>query len=407
MGFRALRETIRITLLVGSVAVLTALFSGYGADGAVDGGCATAPQAPSVELVYRLEAGTEKVAAATQKESLGIVCARLLAAGIGDALVEPRGARHIGVTLPQLSVARFRRAIELAGASGRIYFYDWERNLIGRERVIAGDPGRRPSAQALRDANREWTLAGRAVHERANAELIAAGALPTLYSAVELASEQRPRRNCRCSASTLRLYLFGRGSPHRLLAGPVDSHADLRAGAADRRRGGIVLRVPVGTTIVSELPVDALGEPEKDAEPAWFALRDSPELTGSELAEVTVARDGFGSPVVIFGFTEQGRTAFRQVTRAIARRGRARTKRRVRASEAAAFSGHLAIVIDGVVRVRPIINFVENPNGIDGRTGAQISGAFSGIGEARGLATMLRVGALPLNLTLVRQHSPG
>jgi SecD/SecF fusion protein len=311
------------------------------------------------------------------------------------------------VTLPQLGVVRFRRAIELAGASGRIYFYDWERSLIGREQAIGGDPGRPPPARALRDANSEWRLAGRGDRETANAELIAAGALPTLYGAVELASEQRPRRNCRCSATTPRLYLFGRGPDHRLLAGPVDSRAELRAGAADRRRGDAVLRVPVGTTIASELPVDALGETEKNAEPGWFALRDSPRLNGSELAEVTAAPDEFGSPSVIFGFTEKGRTAFKRVTGAIAKRGRARTKHRVRASEAAAPSGHLAIVLDGMVRARPIINFVENPNGIDGRTGAQISGSFSGIGEARGFATMLKLGALPLNLTLVRQHPRG
>jgi SecD/SecF fusion protein len=406
MGSRALPKAIRITLLVGSVAGLAALLSGYAAEGAIDGGCSAAPQAPSVELAYRLEAGTESVTAATREESVGIVCGRLLAAGIGKALVELRGARHIGVTLPQLGVAKSRRAIELAAASGRIYFYNWEQNLIGRERALGGHPGRLPPPRALREANREWRLAGRAARRPAYADLVAAGALPTLYSAVKLASEQRPRRNCSCPASTPHFYLFRRGPVHRLLAGPVDSRADLQAGAADRRRRGVVLRVPVGTTIASELPVDALGEPEKNAEPGWFALRDSPELTGSELAEVTAARDALGSPSVIFGFTERGRTAFRRVTRAIARGGRARTKHRVGASEAAALSGHLAIVVDGMVRARPIINFVENPNGIDGRTGAQISGGFGGIGEARELARTLKLGALPLNLTLVRQHSP-
>ena len=45
------------------------------------------------------------------------------------------------------------------------------------------------------------------------------------------------------------------------------------------------------------------------------------------------------------------------------------------ASDADQFSGPFAIVLDGELVSRPIINFGENPNGIDGRTGAQISGA--------------------------------
>ena len=41
------------------------------------------------------------------------------------------------------------------------------------------------------------------------------------------------------------------------------------------------------------------------------------------------------------------------------------------------FSGIFAIVLDGELVSNPIINFVENPAGIDGRTGAQISGAHA------------------------------
>ena len=36
-----------------------------------------------------------------------------------------------------------------------------------------------------------------------------------------------------------------------------------------------------------------------------------------------------------------------------------------------------AIVLDQEVVSRPFIDYRENPNGIDGRTGAQISGGFS------------------------------
>ena len=41
-----------------------------------------------------------------------------------------------------------------------------------------------------------------------------------------------------------------------------------------------------------------------------------------------------------------------------------------------------AIVLDREVVSRPFIDYRENPNGIDGRTGAQISGGFKTPGGA-------------------------
>src|SRR3712207_6971215 len=45
----------------------------------------------------------------------------------------------------------------------------------------------------------------------------------------------------------------------------------------------------------------------------------------------------------------------------------------------------------------PYINYVENPDGIDGGTGAQISGGFT-IQTAQDLAQILEIGALPVKL---------
>ena len=54
---------------------------------------------------------------------------------------------------------------------------------------------------------------------------------------------------------------------------------------------------------------------------------------------------------------------------------------------------------------RPIINFVENPDGIDGRTGAQISGSFTHPGGAATSPRSLKIGALPIKLTLISQST--
>src|SRR3712207_5618841 len=48
----------------------------------------------------------------------------------------------------------------------------------------------------------------------------------------------------------------------------------------------------------------------------------------------------------------------------------------------------------------PYINYIENPDGIDGGTGAQISGGFT-IQTAQDLAQILEIGALPVKLDLV------
>ena len=167
----------------------------------------------------------------------------------------------------------------------------------------------------------------------------------------------------------------------------------------------------MGTIVVSESPTDAEGKavPPEEFKPGWYALRDRPALSGTD---ITNPEQGFdpntNAPNVTFDFTDEGRSSFQDVTRAIAQRGAnsaaaAGAIGSVSVDQASALSGHFAVVLDNVVETRPIINFSENPDGIDGRTGAQISGGFKDIGEAQDLATTLQIGALPINLKLISQ----
>ncbi len=57
-------------------------------------------------------------------------------------------------------------------------------------------------------------------------------------------------------------------------------------------------------------------------------------------------------------------------------------------------SQHFAIVLDDELVSAPFINFQENPDGIDGSTGAQISGGFT-ITSAQDLAKILQIGGSP------------
>ena len=57
-------------------------------------------------------------------------------------------------------------------------------------------------------------------------------------------------------------------------------------------------------------------------------------------------------------------------------------------------------MLDNELVSAPYINYRENPDGIDGSTGAQISGSFT-IDSAQDLAKILEIGALPIRLELI------
>lgn len=402
-----MRPTVRFILLLAAVVGVVIALGGLGAASGRNTPCSAVPTDPSLELIYRLEAGTRKVTPRTRGTAVGIVCKRLQTMLGTDGQVQMLSHKRIRVVLSDVrNAGHAKHAATQIGEAGRLYFYDWEPNLIGPERKIGGHPGRVPPAAALRKANREWRAADRGTRLPANAQLISAGAFPNAYDAVRLASEQKPRMHCAaCSASTPRFYMFDRSPTHKLIAGPFSARAELRDAVGQRRRhNDIVLKVPVGTTIVSEHPRSHTGAIITTAEPGWFALRDRPALKGSDIVSPNQEVDEVGLPTVTFGFTAKGRVAFERLTRKIARRGRAAAIGPVDSYGAEALSGHLATVFDGEVKTRPIINFADFPNGINGRTGAQISGGFPNIRAAQDFANILRIGGLPINMALLSQQ---
>jgi len=359
-----------------------------------------------VELIYQ---GTptsqvEEVSTEDIDRSIDIIRERVDELGVSEPEVSRLGLDQISVSLPDVTNAQ--RAIDQVGTTAQLYFYDWEPNLIGRERAIGGRPGQQPSPEALKEATDEWKAAGRSISKLENQQLLYAGAYPTAYGAVQLAAEQKPVENCEnCSTDRTRFYLFTKGGQPKLVAGPEFAREDLYIKPTGERRaaGGTVVEVPVGTIVVSEQPVDSGGKVVEDAEPGWYALKDDPALSGTDITDPKQETNEFGQPNVTFNFTDDGQDAFQEVTRAIAQRGQASTIGAANDQTAEQNSGHFAVVLDNEVSTRPIINFAENPDGIDGRTGAQISGGFSSVQEAQDLATILQIGALPINLKLISQ----
>jgi SecD/SecF fusion protein len=324
--------------------------------------------------------------------------------GVSEIEVAQVGTNQIQVGIP--GATSVGKATECATKPARLFFYDWEPNLIGREAAIGGHPGTEPPKGALEEANKEWSEAGRGASNSQNQQLIFAGAYPTEYAAAKLASEQKPKADCPKCSQGATYYLFEKAAPHKLIDGPEYTKDDLYIDPNGKKRArdvGLVVKVPQGTIVVSEKPNDKNGQVLENAESGWFALKDNPALSGTEITSPKQETDEVGQPNVTFKFTDSGRQAFQDVTRRIAQRGASRAIGGGTGEEAEARSGHFAVILDNEVKTRPIINFAQNPDGIDGRTGAQISGGFTSNADAQELASFLQRGALPVNLNLISQ----
>ncbi len=359
-----------------------------------------------LELVYQGQpTGTsDEVSGEDIDDSISIIEQRINKLGVSEPEVARLGTDQITVQLPGVTDAS--RAAEQVGTTAQLYYFDWEPNLIGPEKAIGGKPGLQPPAGPLKASEKRWEEAGRNVVNEETKQLIYSGAFPTAYDAAQLAAEQEPIENCTtCSVARPRYYLFEKDEPHDLIAGPELAKKDLFISPTGQKRpkNGIVTEVPPGTILVSEYPTNSEGQLDESTEPGWYALKDEPALSGNDITDPEQTYGPNNEPVVSFGFTDSGRDAFQEVTRKIAQRGQAQAIGPVSGEEAEQLSGHFAVILDNEVKTRPIINFSENPDGIDGRTGAQISGGFKDINEAQDLATTLQIGALPISLKLISQ----
>jgi SecD/SecF fusion protein len=359
-----------------------------------------------LELVYQGQptGTTTEVSGEDIEDSISIIERRINELGVSEPEVARLGVDQITVSLPGVTDAR--RAADQVGSTAQLYYYDWEKNLVGPEYAIGGKAGLQPPEGPLKASEKRWEEAGRNIAKEENKRLIFSGAYPTAYEAAQLAAKQKPIENCQdCSVARPRYYLFDKAEPHDLIAGPELAEKDLYISPTGEKRpkNGIVVEIPPGTILVSEFPTDDAGQPNEDAEPGWYALKDKPALSGSDITDPEQTFGPNNEPVVSFDFTDDGQDAFQEVTRRIAQRGQAQAIGPVGGEEAEQLSHHFAVILENEVKTRPIINFAENPDGIDGRTGAQISGGFKDIGEAQDLATTLQIGALPINLKLISQ----
>ena len=102
-----------------------------------------------------------------------------------------------------------------------------------------------------------------------------------------------------------------------------------------------------------------------------------------------------GEPIVLMDFTDSGADKFHEVTRDIVESSRFRSSQG-RGEVLDSF----AIVLDGRIKSAPTVDPDDNPDGIPGDNGAQITG-IGDVGEAKDLALVLQTGALPIEFIQV------
>src|SRR5262245_404739 len=231
------------------------------------------------------------------------------------------------------------------------------------------------------------------------------------------------------AADSQEFYLFApvkkpgsKTTDYKLVAGPMESRQELldskyvrdHGKAGQLPKGNQVLYVPGNLALVKCTP-DArfcpnVGPTNKTLYYLFKyhpkATADNPavpQMTGSDLnlkgTRQDIGTQGAenGQPIVLMQFTHDGAKKFQEVTRTLAERGRVRwTTAGSPQGQEDNYAQQFAIVLDREIKSAPTVSFRDNPNGIPGTNGAEITGIGS-ISEAKDLALVLQTGALPYN----------
>ena len=327
-----------------------------------------------VQLVY--EARPTKQQPEVNQEALDraldIMRDRVDSLGVAEPELQRSGPNQVDVSLPGETNAD--RAVAQVGTTAQMYFYDWEPNILDEDC-------------------------------RTNPDQVNGGqtAISGLFNAVERASKCPPEVDGNNTTTGL-FYAFDKKSNQPINGGvPEETRAALEDDLASQNLtdSAKILEVPEGVIVLRAVderdPEDQKGEVDQ-----WWVLKDNPVLGGTDIKNPEQNFEGGtgGQPIVTMDFSDKGREAFAETTREIAQRGADNAVINGGVQNPINASHHFAVRLDNELITTPYINFRENPDGIDGSQGAQISGGFT-IQTAQDLARLLKTGALPVRLDLI------
>src|SRR5215211_1221783 len=350
-------------LIAASVAVIATKPTRLGLD--LQGG---------VQLVYEASPTKQQPTVTPDglERALDIMRDRVDALGVAEPELQRSGDKQIDVSLP--GVKNAERAERQVGTTAQMFFYDWEPNVLDAD----------CKTQPERVNGGQQPISG-------------------LFNAVRQASKCPPVEDSNNTHNGL-FYAFDKKSNQPINDGvPEENRADLEDDlqSQGKTESAKILEVPPGVVV---LRAEDQREPDQRQGKVdnWWVILDNPVLSGSDIKnpEQNFENGTGGQPIVTMEFSDAGRKAFAATTRAIAQRGADNATLNGGLQNAIAASHHFAIRLDNELISTPYINFRENPDGIDGSQGAQISGGFT-IQTAQDLARLLKIGALPLRLELI------
>jgi SecD/SecF fusion protein len=383
-------------LIAASIVVLLSMKTFLGLD--LKGG---------VELVYKGEPTAQSgVTPAALSRAVDVMRNRVDQLGVSEPEIQTYGGNEISVGLP--NVHDTARAIAEVGTTARLEFYDWEANILLPNGKTVASLG-----PALSSDPHAVTLSQGSAGVAPGSP--GAGSM-NLYDAVKLASKQPVQISSDNARKGPQYYMFGApGSSacttagkslgytpvpgqHCLISGPDNGPGALQSLDTGASQIGInpakqeTLAVPQGIVVLQATPANFSRQPKIwDPTTQFYVLKDHVALFGNDITNPQESTDQSGAPDVSFGFTSHGKSAFSSVTAAIAKRGQ------LISGFGQQYNQHFATALDQLLITVPQIDFKQNPDGIPGDTGAQITGGFTST-SAGDLANELRLGALPINL---------
>ncbi len=386
-----------------------------------------------VQLIYQGEPTPQvpKVTPEAIDNAINTIRKRTDALGVSEPEIQRSANNQISIGLPD--VKNVDRAEQQVGSTAQLQFYDWEPNIYeGPNKLV--DPATAATNSAPNNAILSlYQAVLRASQSKPRAEptdIPAAGPAKDIVQrfhgnqhAIEVYYDNKN------DTSGDKYYLFGPapkgknpppledGQPasscQELLsnysskiskAGPkpaprpvvkdTQCAAELKAlGTAGPPQGSRVLKVPKGVVVIGAAATK--GAKPGTPPPGYFVLEDDSALSGSDIRNPKQQTDQAGAPNVTFEFSNFGRQQFAATTKRIAERGAEQLG--VPPQQA---DQRFAITLDNQIVSLATVDFRQNPDGIDGRTGAEIDNIGS-VQDAADLAQNLRIGALPINLKLI------
>ena len=315
-----------------------------------------------------------KLTDADLNRSVSIIRDRIDKLGVSETEVRKQGNNQIAVQIP--GVTDPERAAEIIGKTAQLELYKFEQNLITPSRNAQGDAVPTPSIFDL------------------------------------LASHQS---EIKTDEDAREWYLFN--DKKKRVAGPRDTKAQLVALKPVKSKLGPGGKLPKGWKFMGvpqKMTILACGPSERycpgygeNADRDYYYLlryqpddkeNPVPEMTGEDLKLSGTRQDydsSSGQPIVLMDFTDKGAGKFHEVTKDIVDSSRFRSS-----TQGREVLDSFAIVLDGRIKSAPTVDPKDNPDGIPGDNGAQITG-IGDVSEAKDLALVLQTGALPIEFVQV------